>query len=378
MGNGVSSGMEIFEAGELEAELKRLGGAGDSSVKKMLGSGYRDVVGLVIRPQRADYELADLGETSFRLSDADDPAASASTSKRVVKRTDFEVLNDRTLKLVCSHWQLYEGDEEDCQPIAAPCLIYLHSNIGSRVDSRRVRDHALRRGFSVLAFDFCGSGKSDGVYVTMGWNEAKDLNAVLQALEGNSSVMSFVIFAHSMGTFPAIVNVASRSLVEVDKKTQAKLDSLPHELRPANVNQLGKPIKGLVIDSGYATMAQANEGMLRTMQDEGFPLPKSVMKLALAAINQSVKKRTEVDIDQLRPVEFAAACTIPALFLAGKNDRYIAPEQSDELASKYPGPATVLKVEGEHYDPRDDQVYANAVDFLYGALHSSPNNSDRN
>jgi fermentation-respiration switch protein FrsA (DUF1100 family) len=181
-----------------------------------------------------------------------------------------------------------------------------------------------------------------------------------------------------MGTFPAIVNVAARSLVAVNKKTQAKLDALPQELRPANVNQLGKPIKGLVIDGGYATMAQANEGMLRTMQNEGFPLPKSVMKLALAAINQSVKKRTEVDMDQLRPVDFVPACTIPALFLAGKDDKYISPEQSDDLASKYPGPATVLKVEGEHYDPRDSQVYSDAVDFLFGALHSSPNNADRN
>jgi pimeloyl-ACP methyl ester carboxylesterase len=378
MGNGVSSGMEIFEAGELEAELKRLGGAGDSSVKKLLGSGYRDVVGLVIRPKRAEYALADLGAPSYSLAASDDPAASPSSAKRVVRRSDFEVLNDRTLKLVCSHWQLYEGDDEDSEPSAAPCLVYLHSNIGSRVDSRRVRDHALRRGMSVLAFDFCGSGKSDGVYVTMGWNEARDLNAVLQAVESSPSVMAFVIYAHSMGTFPAIVNVAARSLVAVNKKTQAKLDALPQELRPANVNQLGKPIKGLVIDGGYATMAQANEGMLRTMQNEGFPLPKSVMKLALAAINQSVKKRTEVDMDQLRPVDFVPACTIPALFLAGKDDKYISPEQSDDLASKYPGPATVLKVEGEHYDPRDSQVYSDAVDFLFGALHSSPNNADRN
>lgn len=377
MGNGVSSGMEIFAEGELEAEMQRLGGSGDSSVKKLLGKGYRDVVQLIIRPKRAEYSLQALGPSTLRLAELKpagsnkelNPAATNEDDEfRVVRRRDFDVLNDRKLRVVCSHWQLYE-DADSAAPLATPCLVYLHSNIGSRVDALNMRDLALRRGFSVLALDFCGSGLSDGVYVTMGWNEARDLNAVLQELENDPAVTEFAIYAHSMGTFPAVVNVAARSLV-ADKKLLAKMETLPHELRPANANVLAKPIKALVFDGGYATMAQVNEGLLRAMQEEGFPVPKSVMKLAMAAIQKSAKKRAEVDLDLLRPIDFVGACSIPALFIAGDNDRYVLPQQSEELVSKYPGPASLLPVKGEHYTPRDPAVYAQAVDFLYSGCHS--------
>ncbi|KAE9001253.1 hypothetical protein PF002_g16069 [Phytophthora fragariae] len=116
-------------------------------------------------------------------------------------------------------------------------------------------------------------------------------------------------------------------------------------------------------------MKEVNGGLLREMQQEGFPVPKAVMKVAVTAINKSVRKRTDVDIDLLRPVDFVELCYAPALFVAANNDRYVSREQSDELASKYAGPSKVLRVEGEHYDPRDPSAYTQAVDFLYNALH---------
>ncbi|RLN87134.1 hypothetical protein BBJ28_00011151 [Nothophytophthora sp. Chile5] len=365
MGNGVSSEMEIFADGEMEAELKRLGGTGDASVKKLLGKGYRDVVQLVIRPDRCLYDLEALGPSQFRVAELSvDPVADDVT---VARRRDFDVLNDRGLTVRCSHWRLF--GENSGEAAVTPCLVYLHSNLGARVDALRVRDAALRRGFSVVAFDCCGSGLSDGVYVTMGWNESQDLFAVLQALERDPSVSDLCLYAHSMGAFPAIVNVAVRATGAADKKLQAKLDTLPRILRAGQAPQLTKPIRGLVLDSGYATMTQVNEGLLREMQQEGFPVPKPVMKLAVAAIQKSVKKRTEVDIDLLRPVDFVGLCYAPALFVSAKTDRYVASDQSEELAGKYAGPSRVLMVEGEHYDPRDAATYAQAVDFLYAAMH---------
>ncbi|KAE9001254.1 hypothetical protein PF007_g15163 [Phytophthora fragariae] len=150
---------------------------------------------------------------------------------------------------------------------------------------------------------------------------------------------------------------------------QAKLQTLPHVLRAGQGPKLLKPIRAVVLDSGYASMKEVNGGLLREMQQEGFPVPKAVMKVAVTAINKSVRKRTDVDIDLLRPVDFVELCYAPALFVAANNDRYVSREQSDELASKYAGPSKVLRVEGEHYDPRDPSAYTQAVDFLYNALH---------
>ncbi|GMF34934.1 unnamed protein product [Phytophthora lilii] len=365
MGNGVSSEMEIFAEGELEAELKRLGGTGDASVKQLLGKGYRDVVQLVIRPKRALYDVHELGPERLQVAELSvDPARDGVTQAR---RRDFDVLNARGLRVCCSHWQLFAPG--DAAPAVTPCLVYLHSNIGSRLDALRVRDAALRRGFSVLAFDCCGSGLSDGVYVTMGWNEAVDLFAVLQSVEKDASVSDICLYAHSMGAFPVVTNLAIRAAGAADKKMQAKLQTLPHVMRAGQSPKLFKPIRAVVLDSGYASMKEVNEGLLREMQQEGFPVPKAVMKVAMTAINKSVRKRTEVDIELLRPVDFVELCYAPALFVAANNDRYVPKEQSDELASKYAGPSKVLRVEGEHYDERDLATYVQAVDFLYDAMH---------
>lgn len=365
MGNGVSSEMEIFAEGELEAELKRLGGTGDASVKQLLGKGYRDVVQLVIRPKRALYDVHELGPERFQVAELSvDPTQDGVTEAR---RRDFDVFNERGLRVCCSHWQLFA--QGSSTPAVTPCLIYLHSNIGSRLDALRVRDAALKRGFSVLAFDCCGSGLSDGIYVTMGWNEAMDLFAVLQSVERDTSISDICLYAHSMGAFPVVTNLAIRAAGAADKKMQAKLQTLPHVLRTGQSPKLFKPIRAIVLDSGYASMKEVNEGLLGEMQQEGFPVPKAVLKVALTAINKSVRKRTEVDIELLRPVDFVELCYAPALFVAANNDRYVSKEQSAELASKYAGPAKTLRVEGEHYDPRDATTYAQAVDFLYNAMH---------
>uniref|UniRef100_M4B336 Serine aminopeptidase S33 domain-containing protein n=1 Tax=Hyaloperonospora arabidopsidis (strain Emoy2) TaxID=559515 RepID=M4B336_HYAAE len=374
MGNGVSSEMEIFADGEMEAELKRLGGTDDASVKQLLGQGYRDVVQLLVRPKRALYDVQELGPERFNVG-----ILNASQKQGLVimesRRRDFDVMNERGLRVCCSHWQLFKrlcksNSRSSTSTLAVtPCVVYLHSNIGSRRDALRVRDAALQRGFSVLAFDCCGSGLSDGVYVTMGWNEAMDLVAVLHSVESDASVSELCLYAHSMGVFPAVTNLAARAAGAANLKMQAKLQTLPRALRTAETRQKLKPIRALVLDSAYASIKDVNVGVLREMQDEGFAVPKAVLKVATAAINQSVKKRTGVDIELLRPVDFVELCYAPALFVTANGDRYVSSSQSEELASKYAGPCKLLRVEGAHYDPRDPSTYTQAIDFLYDAMH---------
>uniref|UniRef100_A0AAV1USR5 Serine aminopeptidase S33 domain-containing protein n=1 Tax=Peronospora matthiolae TaxID=2874970 RepID=A0AAV1USR5_9STRA len=377
MGNGVSSEMEIFADGEMEAELKRLGGTGDASVKQLLGQGYRDVVQLLVRPKRALYDLHELGPERFYVG-----ILNASQKQDLVvmesRRRDFDVTNERGLRVCCSHWRLFKSSSESSRSesrrststlAVTPCVVYLHSNIGSRRDALRVRDAALERGFSVLAFDCCGSGLSDGVYVTMGWNEAMDLVAVLQSVESDASVSELCLYAHSMGVFPAVTNLAVRAAGAANWKMQAKLQTLPRALRTAETRQKLKPIRALVLDSAYASMRDVNVGVLREMRDEGFAVPKAVLNVATAAINQSVKKRTGVDMELLRPVDFVGLCYAPALFVTANGDRYVCSSQSEELVSKYAGPCKLLRVEGAHYDPRAPSTYTQTIDFLYDAMH---------
>lgn len=378
MGNDASTEIEIFAEGELEAEFNRQGGAGDLSVKAFVEKSYNDVIRSVIRPPRARYTLDALGDVEFPLPRQVYEAPTANTDadskhaddyeKRIVRRVDFELENDRGLKLQCSHWQIF-ADARGKHALATPCIVYLHSNIGSRIDSLRIRQLALARGFSVFAFDFCGSGNSDGIYVTCGWNESKDLHFVLQHLETDDSVTGICFYGHSMGTFPAIVNVACRSLVK-SKSTKANLDSLPSYFRQANANMLSKPIKGMILDGAYSKMSAVTEELMNSVQKEGFKIPTSLLKLACAVIQKSVKKRAGVDLDTLRPIDLVSSCYIPAALVTGESDQYVPARHSEELSKKYGGPAMVMRVEGEHYAERSEQVYRDALDFLYSSILS--------
>ncbi|CAI5735903.1 unnamed protein product [Peronospora destructor] len=198
MGNGVSSEIKIFAKGEMEADLQRLGGTGDANVKQLLEKGYYDVVRLVIRPTRSLYDVDALGPERFQVQELHLNLTHDGITE--VRRKDFDVTNERGLRVCCSHWQHFIRDSST--PLVTPCLIYLRSNIGSRLDALRVRDAALMRSFSVIAFDCF---------------------AVLQSVETDASVSDVCLYAHSMGAFSAVTNLALRAAGAADKKMQAKL-----------------------------------------------------------------------------------------------------------------------------------------------------------
>ncbi|RLO06468.1 hypothetical protein DYB28_000978 [Aphanomyces astaci] len=373
MGQAGSSEISIFGEGEMEAEFEKHGGNGNISVKDLISDGYDLVIDSIIRPTRAKYTLDALGPPSFEL---EDPLTQAPI---YVSRTDRVVLNERQLGLACTHWNLLEDDRVTVKP--APCLIYLHSNVGSRKDALRVRDIGLRLGFSVFAFDFSGSGRSDGIYVTMGWLESSDLKYILDDLDTCDSVTSIAFFAHSMGCYPAMLNVASRFQQTAELAIKGSpIDAIPHTFRKWNVEPYAKRITGLVFDGAYSTMDQCIDGLVLNVKNEGFGAPKLVLKAAAHFIQKSVENRTGVRLEFLRPVDVAAAIpSIPALFVCGSVDKYVGPAHTHELTAAYGGPCAKLVVDGaDHYSPRPAQVYQLSMLFLHHHLTSSSSSSSTN
>lgn len=56
-----------------------------------------------------------------------------------MKRRDFEVRNQRGLKLVCTQWR--PAFTEDTSKL--PCVVYLHGNSSARVDVVKTRSLAV-------------------------------------------------------------------------------------------------------------------------------------------------------------------------------------------------------------------------------------------
>jgi len=49
--------------------------------------------------------------------------------------------------------------------------VYCHGNSGCRIDSIAYIEQFASKGIALFAFDFLGSGISDGEYVSLGYHE---------------------------------------------------------------------------------------------------------------------------------------------------------------------------------------------------------------
>ena len=156
------------------------------------------MLGLIIRPPRARYELAKLGPRSFRFENpyvslyeadarrrGDDPtpglrslrgrssfyarrgvggvegaAAAAAAAGVAVERSEFSTTNARGLRVDYSWWKQASGGGSAAA--SAPALLYLHGNASCRVEALQVLTLCLSLGVTLVALDCAGSGKSQG------------------------------------------------------------------------------------------------------------------------------------------------------------------------------------------------------------------------
>jgi hypothetical protein len=148
------------------------GGAGASgkgqqekmSYWQMMQQGYTELVNAIIRPPRCKYTTQHLGPVSFNFCG------------RTFQRTDFELRNMRGLKIVCSMWE--PASENRHNPVL-PCVIYMHGNSSARLEAIPQLALTLSLGITMLSFDFCGSGLSEGDYVSLGAFEKDDLKVLV-------------------------------------------------------------------------------------------------------------------------------------------------------------------------------------------------------
>ena len=84
----------VHDAGLKSGSSDHLPGGGKAKSRvTQVREGYETLVCALIRPPRVDYPLDDLGEKMLLLNCGE-----------MVRRTDFELINSRGLKILCSHW----------------------------------------------------------------------------------------------------------------------------------------------------------------------------------------------------------------------------------------------------------------------------------
>lgn len=167
----------------------------------------------------------------------------------------------------------------------------LRSNRLSLVD--RIR-FLRKNGYSVLAFDFQGSGESVGKQLTFGYLESLDATASLKFIRQKLPDEKIGVLGISMGGAAFLL-----------QKEPQKVDAL-------------------ILEMVYPTMQKAVENRLNLWMFRGADnlAPLLTMQFSM---------RLGVSVDELRPLDKIGNVKVPTLIIAGENDHHTTLEESKQL-----------------------------------------------
>jgi pimeloyl-ACP methyl ester carboxylesterase len=284
--------------------------------------GYQQLVNSIIRPPRCNYSIQHLGPKEFSFCGVP------------FKRKDFNLRNKRDMKIVCSHWE-----PQIRKSPTLPCLVYMHGNASGRIEAIHCLSMVLSLGITLLAFDFTGSGMSDGEYVSLGAFEKDDLAAVVEHLRSEGTTSTIGLWGRSMGAATALLH-GERDL----------------------------SIAAMILDSPFSSLVTLAEELVEKGRKQGMFAPSLVVSIVIRWIRQSVRSEAGFDIHDLAPIDKADRCFIPALFVAAKEDSFIPITHSQAIYDVYMGDKNIVLVNGDHSSPRPRFLFDSASIFLVNQM----------
>ena len=299
-------------------------------------SAYQQLVNAIIRPPRAKYDVEILGPAAFSIF------------ARSFVRTDVTLTTERGLTLEASHWHpakkstttsKEEEEEKGANDDPCPCVIYLHGNSSARPEVLPLLSKLLSLGVSVVAFDFAGSGKSEGEYVSLGYFEREDLACVVHHLRSTGNVSSIALWGRSMGAATALM-----------------------------YGERDPSIACMILDSAFSDLTTLFKEIVERAKNRGLNMPNLVVAIAIRMLRSSVQKKAGFNIKQVSPIAHVKQCFIPAMFVAGEHDDFIAPHHSQELHAQYAGDKNLVMVDGDHNSQRPTFLIDSVGFFLETCL----------
>jgi len=282
---------------------------------------YKELVNSIIRPPREEYTMEDLGEKKFQIR------------AKNYYRKDINLINPQGHNLQCSH---YEPDAKERTDKELPCVIFCHGNWGSRLDALPIVQSLLPHNITVFTLDFAGSGRSEGEYVSLGWNEKDDIATWVEYLRSQFSVSSIGLWGQSMGAVAAI-------LYSCEDPT----------------------VTGMVLDSPFSNFRKLWVELCQYHSK----MPVFVWKIGLTLMRRTVRKKAKFDINKLDIIKYAKKCTVPWRFFYGDIDDFVDPSHSEKLFNAYKGEKGLTEFEGDHNSERPKFFYDSATIFFCNLLN---------
>ena len=257
----------------------------------------------IIRPPRLNYSSDSLGPETFKCGGLP------------VRRVDISLTNPRGHKIVGSFWGF---DRDHLTP--APCVVYCHGNGSARVEALDILRSMLSRGIQVCAFDFSGSGQSEGKWVSLGAYEKDDLKTIVEHLRHSHRVTSVAVWGRSMGAATALLYTQDDPM-----------------------------IAGLILDSPYSDLKQLASELC---QMGAFPIPTWAVSMALPFVQSSIQERARFDLYDCSPIFCVGKIFVPAIFACARNDTFIQPDHVFRLFKAHGGWKSLYVFDGDNVSRR--------------------------
>lgn len=220
-----------------------------------------------------------------------------------------------------------------------PSIVLMHglrSNRLAMVDRMRF----LRsKGFTVLAFDFLGSGESTGDQLTFGYRESLDAEAAVRFARERKPDGKLGVIGISMGGAAFLL---SKEMPAVD---------------------------AVVLELVYPTMEQAVDNRLDKWMFSG---ARHLSPLLTAQL----RIRLGVSAAEIRPIDNVARVKVPVLIIGGASDPFTPAEETKQLFDAANEPKQLWIVEGAGHDDLwkfNAREYQNRVLEFFHANLNEPN-----
>lgn len=278
---------------------------------------YENCWRYIIRPPRDDYDLSELELDYFKLKE-----------QISYIREDYTILSKRNYLMQCSFYRI---DPSKRIPYIRPCVIYLHGNSSSRMEGKKMAFYLLNKGIDLFVFDFPGSGKSEGEYISLGYHEKEDVRVIVDFVEKLPGVGNIGIWGRSMGAATALL-----------------------------YSYNDERIKAQCVDSPFAEFRELSIQLCK----KEINLPEFIINSVLYFLKKTIKKKNDMDIDQLRPIDYAEISKTPTFFIHAMKDELIPYSHTLRIYEKYAGKKSINIVEGCHNTNRQKHLINKIISFF--------------
>lgn len=265
-------------------------------------------------------------------------------------------------------------------------LIYCHTFSGNRTEGKDLVPYLLG-SMSVLLFDFVGCGNSEGEFLTLGINEAKDLQKIINYIRMEFNTKMVHLWGRSMGAVTIIhylFNIELNCILIEDnqdkigelkkklknskekdkKKLKEKIDELAKQNGELQYNfDLRDVVKAAVIDSSFTCARKMVRDVLKTRMNTS----NWFTSIILMYLGRSLRNNTGVDIlNKNKPELLTKFLNTPAVFMVGENDDLVKLKDFQKMFDDYNADDKKLRIltDTDHAESRKDDDIQFAIEFI--------------